>query len=112
MNTILSRRKNWVDNFVNLSNYGGLKPVQAGLALTPVRVKELTSKGIAVTTANAEGVYDASTKPSDYSMDPIYGRDTDRNTLWESSQLARQRILSKKDKLTLVERQRRLENSD
>ncbi|UPW41315.1 hypothetical protein [Sigmofec virus UA08Rod_4138] len=111
MNNVLTRRKNWRENYVDLSKYFGLPPVQSGLALTPTRVKELTSKGIAVTTANAEGVYDASTKPSDYSVDPIYERDTDRNILWERSQLARQKILSKKDKLTLSERQK-LSNSE
>lgn len=105
MDCVLTRRKNWKENYASLSLYSGLKPVQSGLALTPARVKELTSKGIAVTTSNAEGVYDASTKPSDYSVDPIYERDTDRNVLWERSQLARQKILSKKDKLTIVERQ-------
>lgn len=84
-------------------------PVKGGLALTPARIQELTSKGIAVSTSDAEPLYDSSASPSDYSIDPAYERGMDRNTLWERSALAKQRLLSSKDKLTVVERQKQKE---
>lgn len=106
---ILSRLKN---NPVVLCNTEPTEldiPVAGGLALTPSRIQELTSKGIAVSTSDAEPVYDSSSVPSDYSMDPVYERGMDRNTLWERSALSKQRLLSSKDKLTVVERQKQRE---
>lgn len=84
-------------------------PVKGGLALTPARIQELTSKGIAVSTSDAEPVYDSPSAFSDYSIDPAYERGMDRNTLWERSMLAKQKLLSSKDKLTVVERQKQRE---
>lgn len=110
MDKILTRRSDWTDNLVVLSRHSGDIPVQSGLALTPRRVKELTEKGIAVSTSNAEGTFDASYRRSDWSMDAMYERGSDRNVLWEKSQLARRKILTSRDKLTVKERTER--NSD
>lgn len=74
-------------------------PVQSGLALTPAKVKELTDKGIAVSTPMASpSDYDGSSRPGDFTLDPMYSVDSDRNTLWEMSQTARQRILKARSK--------------
>lgn len=86
-------------------------PVQNGLALTPAKVQELTSRGIAVTPANGEPVFDSPASFSDFSINPMYQRGVDRNTLWEQSVLSKQKILSARDKLTLAERQLREEES-
>lgn len=104
MEKILTRRNDWVDNLCPLRYNNGDVPVQSGLALTPRRVRELTEKGIAVTTSNSEGVFDAPAKSSDWSMDAMFERGTDRCILWEKSQLARKKILSSRDKLTVKER--------
>lgn len=80
-------------------------PVQNGLALTPAKVQELTARGIAVTQANGEPVFDSPSSFSDFSLNPMYQRGMDRNTLWEQSMLSKQKILSARDKLTLIERQ-------
>ncbi|WGL30859.1 hypothetical protein [Dipodfec virus UOA04_Rod_391] len=107
INGVLSRVKVHCTYSTNLSNYGGLQVVKKGLALTPADIKRYTDKGIAVSTQNAEPVYDGSEKRSDFTLDPIYARDTDRNTLWEASRVSRAKILAAKDKLTVKERQAR-----
>lgn len=104
MDKILTRRTDWIDNLCILRRRSGDIPVQSGLALTPRRVKELTEKGVAVSTVNSEGVFDAGKNPSDWSIDSMYQRGTDRCTLWEKSQLAKRKILSSRDKLTVKER--------
>lgn len=106
INGVLSRVKVRVSYSTNLSNYGGLPVVKKGLALTPSDVKRYTDQGIAVSTQNLEPVYDASENRSDFTLDPMYQRDTDRNTLWEASQVSRAKILSAKDKLTVKEREK------
>lgn len=104
MEKILTRRTDWTDNLCVLHRRPGDAPVQPGLALTPRRVKELTDRGIAVTTSNSEGVFDAPSNPSDWHIDSAYERGTDLCSLWEKSQLAKRKILSSRDKLTVKER--------
>lgn len=104
MSRILTRRSDWIDNLCTLRRRSGDIPVQSGLALTPRRVKELTEKGVAVSTSNSEGIFDAPRNPSDWSFDSMYERGTDRCVLWERSQLAKRKILSSRDKLTVKER--------
>lgn len=108
---VLSRLKNNVVVLCDTEPTALDIPVQGGLSLTPRRIQELTSKGIAVSSSDAEPVYDSPVSFSDYSIDPIYERGMDRNTLWERSMLAKQRILSSKDKLTVVERQKKQEEA-
>lgn len=104
MEKILTRRTDWIDNLCVLRRHSGDIPVQSGLALTPRRVKELTDRGVAVTTSNSEGIFDAPKASSDWSMDSMYQRGTDRCSLWEKSRLAKAKILSARDKLTVNER--------
>lgn len=106
---ILSRLKNNPVVLCNTQPTVSDIPVKGGLALTPSRIQELVSKGIAVSTSDAEPLYDSSSVPSDYSIDPVYERGMDRNTLWERSVLAKQKLLSSKDKLTVVERHEKKE---
>lgn len=77
-------------------------PVQSNLALTPAKVKELTDKGIAVSTPVSSALdYDGSSRPGDFTLDPMYANGSDRNTLWEMSQTARQRILKARSRKPL-----------
>lgn len=82
------------------------KPVQTGLAMTPARVRELTAKGIAVTlSAPDPNSFSGSSDRGDFSVDPLYQRGMDQNTLWERSETSRRNILKGRDKLTKEQRQ-------
>lgn len=74
--------------------------VQDGLALTPARVRQLTEKGIAVSTpaANSEGIFDASDAPDDFGMDSMHERGMTREELWERSQVAKQNIMNARNR--------------
>lgn len=105
---ILSRLKNNPDILCACKRTSTETPVQNGLALTPAKVKEYTDKGIAVSVQNMDGYYDS--PESGFELDAMYTRGSDRNMLWEKSQLARQRIFDRKDKLTLDKRIKKSEN--
>lgn len=105
---ILSRIPNNPDILCACKRRGLETPVQNGLALTPSRVKQLTDKGIAVSTDKNDGYYDSPDRG--YEIDAMYTRGMDRNTLWEKSQLARQRILKSRDRLTIKERLKQKES--
>ena len=78
-----------------LANCNVLKPtdkvVQDDLSLTPRQIRQLTERGIAVSTQSL-GVITDNDCPSDYL--PIeHTRGTDINIAWETSQRARQNII-------------------
>ena len=77
------------------------KPVQSGLALTPQMVKEMTERGLAVSTPNIGQVQDNSGIPrGDWFLEPQYRRDCDMNTAWEISQNTQRSLIDihKRDK--------------
>lgn len=104
MNNVLTRRKDWKPVFCNASMTKRDIPVQSGLALTPRKVRELTEKGIAVSTAIAnDNQFFATDAPNDYRLDPMEERGITREELWERSQVAKQRIMSARKKKAIVE---------
>lgn len=106
MDNILTRRKDWKPVLCNASMTKRDIPVQSGLALTPRKVRELTEKGIAVSTATAnDAQFFASDAPNDYRLDPMEERGITREELWERSQVAKQRILSARKKKAIVEQE-------
>ena len=65
--------------------------VQSGLALTPSDIERMANQGIAVSTPAADQfTYDNS---DTWEVPPELARDADRNTIWEISQVSKQRIL-------------------
>lgn len=88
---VLSRRKNW--SMINCA------PVRSdnddvvcpNLAVTPVDIARLTQKGIAVNTANAS-MFSFDANPSD-GLQPEMRADSDRNSMWELSHRAKQKLL-------------------
>lgn len=68
------------------------KIVQSGLALTPSDIERMANQGIAVSTPAAEQfTYDNS---DSWDVPLEYSRDADRNSIWELSQISKQRILN------------------
>lgn len=59
------------------------KPVQGGLALTPAMVKQMTDRGLSVSTPNIGQIQENG--PSDGTLEPQYRRGMDMNTAWELS---------------------------
>ena len=71
----------------------GEKPVARGLAMTPSDIERLAKQGIAVSTPAADQFhYDADAQG--WNVDVNYLRDSDRNFVWETSQVSKQRILN------------------
>lgn len=69
----------------------GESPVIKGLSMTPSDIERLARQGIAVSTPAADSFrYDNS---DGWSVDPVYLRDADRNSLWELSKISKDRIL-------------------
>lgn len=88
---ILSRRKNW-----SMKNCAPVRcftddPVKQDLAVTPADIARLTLQGIAVNTANAS-MFSFDANPSD-GLQPEMRVDADRNSMWELSQRAKQKLL-------------------
>lgn len=102
---ILTRRLDWVDTLCDTTRTSIDIDVQDGLALTPARVRQLTEKGIAVSlpASNGDGIYDSSSSPEDYSLDSMYERGMTREELWERSQVAKQNIMSARNRKKEVE---------
>lgn len=70
----------------------GETPVQSGLSLTPSDIERMANQGIAVSTPAAEQfTYD---NDDSWDVPPEYSRDADRNSIWELSQVSKQRILN------------------
>lgn len=66
--------------------------VARGLAMTPSDIERLAKQGIAVSTPAADAFrYDAD---SSWTVDPVYVRDNDRNSLWELSKISKERIMT------------------
>ncbi len=71
------------------------KPVQSGLSLTPRDVKELTDRGIAVSTPNSSYTEASPIHRSDsWFVEPQDRRGMDMNTAWEISQRTRAKIIA------------------
>lgn len=68
------------------------KPVQPDLALTPQKVKELTERGIAVSTQN-QGFNDDPQFSNDWFIEPQFRRGCDMNTVWEISQNTQSKLI-------------------
>lgn len=68
------------------------QPVQPNLSLTPKDVRQLTERGISVSTQNLGIVTDTDT-PSDY-LPLEHQRGTDLNTAWEASYRAKEKLMS------------------
>lgn len=69
------------------------KPVQGGLALTPQKVKELTDKGLAVSTPN-QGFNDDPQFSDSWFIEPQFRRGCDMNTAWEISQFTQSKLVN------------------
>lgn len=77
------------------------EPTRPDLAVTPAQVKDLTDRGIPVSTPNASQFIDTDTSGS-WDIEPMFQRDADTNKLWEQQQLARNKVVKahRKDKKT------------
>lgn len=62
------------------------KPVQSGLALTPAMVKQMTDRGLAVSTPNMQMMNDDVAFADSWFIEPQFRRGCDMNTAWEISQ--------------------------
>lgn len=91
MSRILSRRRDWKIVHSSPVRSSNDEPVSNGLAVTPSDIARLTSQGIAVNTANAS-MFSFDSNPSE-SLPPELRCDADRNTVWELSQKAKQKLL-------------------
>lgn len=67
------------------------KVVQSGLSITPSDIEKLARQGVAVSVPNADNfLYN---NEVGWEVDPVYKRDSDRNSMWEASQIAKARIM-------------------
>lgn len=72
------------------------KAVQSGLAITPSDIERLAQQGVAVSVPNADSfIYN---NEVGWDVDPVYSRDSDRNSMWEASQKAKARIMRARKK--------------
>lgn len=68
-------------------------PVQGGLTLTPRDIAEKSARGMFAGDYSAQPADFGDPVPEgDFSIDPIFERNTDRNTLWEKQEVARRRL--------------------
>lgn len=88
---ILSRRNDWKIVQSRPQRTSNDDAVQSGLSVTPSDISRLAAQGIAVNTANAS-MFSFDSNPS-YTLQPEDRRDADRNSMWELSQRARQKLL-------------------
>ena len=67
------------------------KPVIPGLSITPADIERLARQGVAVSVPNADSfLYN---NEVGWDVDPVYKKDSDRNSMWETSQIAKARIM-------------------
>lgn len=88
---VLQRGHHWSPVFASCKRKINESPVQSGLSMTPSDIERLAKQGIAVSTPNASQFFNDDSGES-WNVDPIYLRDSDRNTMWETSQLAKAKI--------------------
>lgn len=103
---MITRLKKQAKNLVNCGLTKFDKPVPQGLAITPSKIEELTNKGIPVSISNTPFEGEEFSK-GDFSIDPVFTRDMDRNTLWENSQSAKSRLLKAKNVLSKKEKNKK-----
>lgn len=65
--------------------------VKSGLSITPSDIEKLARNGVPVSLPNADSFYHLD---SGLEVPPELKVDADRNTLWETSQLSRRRIMA------------------
>lgn len=65
-------------------------PVISGLSVTPAQIEQMARNGIPVSVPNASNFF---TVDSGRDVPPELRVDADRNTLWETSQAAKARIM-------------------
>lgn len=65
-------------------------PVISGLSITPSQIEQMARNGTPVSVPNASNFF---TVDSGREVPPELRVDADRNTLWETSQLAKARIM-------------------
>lgn len=68
-----------------------------GLALTPMDIKKLTDKGIAVSLPNAQNFLSPS-EGSSWNVEPEFRRDATMASVWEIEKLAQKRIMQARKK--------------
>ena len=66
-------------------------PVQNGLAITPSEIARLANQGVAVSVPAADQFFHDNSQGWDIPIE--FKRNTDRNEVWETSHLARKRII-------------------
>lgn len=68
-----------------------------GLALTPMDIKNLTDKGIAVSLPNAQNFLSPS-EGSSWRVEPEFRRDATMASVWETEKLAQKRVMQARKK--------------
>lgn len=68
-----------------------------GLALTPMDIKNLTDKGIAVSLPNAQNFL-SPVEGSSWTVEPEFRRDATMCSLWETEKLAQKRVMQARKK--------------
>ena len=92
---ILTRNVPHQRNLAFCKRAAGEAIVQAGLALRPSDIERLARDGIAVSTPAASNFYHEQDSVG-WQVDPVFQRDSDRNSMWEASHVSRSRIMAAK----------------
>lgn len=86
----LSRFENSAFHVVSCKRTSQEDPVVSGLSITPSQIEQMARNGIPVSVPNASNFF---TVDSGREVPPELRVDADRNTLWETSQAAKARIM-------------------
>lgn len=70
------------------------KPVQSGLALTPRDIKQMTERGLAVSTPNLQVFNDSEAFTDSWFIEPQFRRGCDMNTAWETTQVVQSNLIN------------------
>lgn len=70
------------------------KPVQSGLALTPRDIKQMTERGLAVSTPNLQLSNDSETFTDSWFIEPQFRRGCDMNIAWETTQVVQSNLIN------------------
>lgn len=70
------------------------KPVQSGLALTPRDIKQMTERGLAVSTPNLQVSNDSEAFTDSWFIEPQFCRGCDINTAWETTQVVQSNLIN------------------
>lgn len=68
-----------------------------GLALTPIDIKNLTDKGIAVSLPNAQNFLNP-VEGSSWTVEPAFRRDATMCSVWETEKLAQKHVMQARKK--------------